>query len=387
MITKPSLHVVGLPHTQASKRHSLCAYTMKHYNFCNMMQSIGYDVYSYHGEHPEMNAREHITIYSDENQQKWFGNHDYKNKFYNITWNTNDEHWVTGNSLAILEIERRIKPGDIICLIAGICQKQIADAFPDNPIVEYGIGYTGVFANFKVFESYAHMHWVYGRLNDDNGKFYDSVIPNYFDLNDFDLQTNKEDYYLFIGRLIQRKGVEIAVEATRRLGKKLIMAGQGVAEKGRGYIVAEDGMRYEGDHIEHIGSVEPEERSRLMGGAIATFVPTTYIEPFGGVSIESMLCGTPVIASDFGAFTETVIPDVSGYRFRTIGEATRAADLAKSLDPSDIRKYAVNNFSTEVVKWKYDNYFEQIFDLYNNGGFYSNWSGNLSLRYGVRYNY
>lgn len=720
-----ALHVIGLPHTQASKEHTLCAYTMKHYNFCEMMLSE-YDVYSYHGEHPDMNATEHITIYSDENQHKWFGNHDYKNKFYNITWNPNDEHWVTGNSIAIEEIKKRYQPNDIICLIAGHCQKQIADAFPDAIVVEYGIGYTGVFANFKVFESYSHMHWVYGNMGNDNGGFYDCVIPNYFNKNDFELRTDKEDYYLFIGRLIQRKGAEIAVEVTRRLGKKLIMAGQGVVEKGRGYVIAEDGMRYEGDHIEHIGSVGPLERSKLMGGAIATFVPTTYIEPFGGVSVESMFCGTPVVASDFGAFcvpvsaqiltkggwkyyneivvdedetlgynfetqslewtiinnvnffedqntktyrnrnwtirctdnhrwvtfsgssedrsdfrldsflnsrlstdrillaapfiddgtlditpreaeligwiwgdggmegpylndgtgkfkyrsafewendapnllskarvyqakpdtldellvllenfkpyhtsnrgkekshhydrmvfrldlniirnilhrsriheiglqnfilnlshearsalmhgfrlaeghlasstpqitqnagsildaielcgyllgirvtrqkpseyrgnlnytlslanpviaparinveegktedvwcpttnlgswtmkydnhivltgnSETILPDVSGFRFRTIGEATKAAEYASYLNPIDIRRYAVNNFSTEVVKWKYDNYFQQLLDLYNGGGFYSDWSGNLSVRYGIRTNY
>lgn len=352
-----------------------------------MMASIGYGIYSYHGEHPEMEATEHITIYSDENQRKWFGDHNYKEKFYNITWNPSDEHWVVGNTIAIEEIRKRYQPNDIICLIAGHCQKQIADAFPDAIVVEYGIGYTGVFSNFKVFESYSHMHWVYGNLNTDNGGFYDCVIPNYFDANDFTLQTEKEDYYLFIGRLIQRKGAEIAVEATRRLGKKLIMAGQGVVEKGEGYIVAEDGMRYEGDHLEHIGSVEPKERSKLMGGAIATFVPTTYIEPFGGVSIESMLCGTPVIASDFGAFTETVIPNISGYRFRTIGEAVKAAEYSKSILPAAVYRYALNNFSTEVVKWKYDNYFQQLIDLYNGGGFYSNWSGNLSSRYGIRTNY
>jgi glycosyltransferase involved in cell wall biosynthesis len=385
MNTNIALHVIGLPHTQSSKEHSLCAYTMKHYNFCNMMLTLGYEVYSYHGEHPEMNATEHVTIYSDSNQEKWFGSHDYKSKFYNITWNPNDDHWVTGNNIAIEEIKKRYKKNDIICLIAGWCQKQIADAFPDAIIVEYGIGYTGVFANFKVFESYSHMHWVYGNMQDDNGKFYDTVIPNYFDKDDFKIKTKKEDYYLFIGRLIQRKGVEIAVETTRRLGKKLIMAGQGVAERGENYIVAEDGMRYEGDHIEHIGSVRPEKRSDLMSKAIATFVPTTYIEPFGGVAVESMFCGTPVIASDFGAFTETVIPDLSGYRFRTIGEATEAAKMVKSLHPLRIREYAIDNFSTDNVKYKYHNYFMQLLDLYNGGGFYSDWSGNLHTRYGVQY--
>ncbi len=112
------LHIVGLPHNQANKEHSLCAYGQKHKKFCEMMLSIGYETHSYYGEHSDMRATEHITIYSDENQHKWFGDHDYKNKFYNITWNPNDEHWVTGNSLAIEEIKKRYQPNDIICLIA-----------------------------------------------------------------------------------------------------------------------------------------------------------------------------------------------------------------------------------------------------------------------------
>lgn len=388
-MNKPRLHLLTLPHTSTTDEYSLCAYTSKCKRFANMMMGIGYEVILYGGPENEADVTKHVIVASKDDQHKWFGDHDYKTKFFNITWNPNDEHWVTTNERAVKAISENIKGNneDIICITAGLCQEMVARAYPNLPSVEWTIGYTGVFANFKVFESYSHMHWVYGNMGTDNGGFYDCVIPNYFDTNDFNLQIEKEDYYLFIGRLIQRKGAEIAVEATRRLGKKLIMAGQGVVEKGRGYIIAEDGMRYEGGHIEHIGSVGPLERSKLMGGAIATFVPTTYIEPFGGVSVESMFCGTPVVASDFGSFTETVLPDISGFRFRTIGEATKAAEYAAFLKPADVRRYAVNNFSTEVIKWKYDNYFQQLLDLYNGGGFYSDWSGNLSVRYGIRTKY
>ena len=138
-----------------------------------------------------------ITIASKEDQQRWFGNYDYHNKFYPITWGGNEPHWTESNAKAIEEINKRIQPRDFICVIAGWCQKPVADAFPNHINVEYGIGYTGVFADFKVFESYAHMHWVYGKQNDDNGKFFDCVIPNYFDPNDFEYRSEPDDYYFW----------------------------------------------------------------------------------------------------------------------------------------------------------------------------------------------
>ena len=385
MSAKPALHVVGLPHTQVTKEYVSCAYTQKHLKFCNMMSSIGYQIFSYDSEENEAKYDEHIVIYPKSDQQKWFGDNDFHTKFFNITWNQNDEHWKVGNQRAIDEIRKRIQPKDIVCLIGGNCQQEIGDAFKNAyPVVEYGIGYSGVFADFKVFESYSHMHWVYGSQNNDNGGFYDTVIPNYFEPADFEFNPNKEDYYLFVGRLIQRKGVEIAVEATRRLGAKLILAGQGVTSIEGNKITAEDGQVYEGEHIEHVGHVGPRERSDLMSKAKAVFVPTTYLEPFGGVSIEAMLCGTPVIATDFGAFTENVIHGVNGFRFRTIGEATKYASMVDELVPTRIAMNARKNYSTEVIKYKYDTYFEQIRDLYSGGGFYSDWYGSLG-RYGKSY--
>jgi len=56
------------------------------------------------------------------------------------------------NNKAIIEIAKRIQEKDFICVIAGNCQKPIADFFPSNMTVEFGIGYTGTFAKYRVFE-------------------------------------------------------------------------------------------------------------------------------------------------------------------------------------------------------------------------------------------
>jgi len=90
-----------------------------------------------------------------------------------------------------------------------------------------------------------------------------------------------------------------------------------------------------------------------------------------------MLCGTPVITSDFGAFTENVIHGVNGYRFRTLGEAVWAAQNVDKLNPADIQTYAVNNFSLDRVGELYEAYFEQLMELWGEG-WNSDWHTGVS---------
>lgn len=362
-----TFHVVSLPHTQTTLDYEACAYTSKVRKFCNMMKSLGHTVYLYASEDNDAACDELITIAPKKDQLKWFGKNDFKKSFFNITWNPDDTHWKIPNLRAIAEITNRANERDFLCIIGGNCQKQIADSLPALRAVEFGIGYEGVFAPFRVYESYAHMHYVHGYNHDDNGRFFDTVIPNYFEVEHFPFKKDPEDYFVFLGRFTKRKGPEIAAEVTKRIGAKLIMAGQGVKAIEGNRIIGEDGLVIEGDHITHIGHVDIAQRAKLLGGAKATFMATTYLEPFGGVSIESLLCGTPVIATDFGAFPENIEHGVHGYRFRTIGEATWAAKNIESLDRKKIHNYAKQNFSTERIKQLYQAYFEQLDMLYEDG--------------------
>jgi len=151
--------------------------------------------------------------------------------------------------------------------------------------------------------------------------------------------------------LIDRKGYQIAANVCKQLGKRLIVAGEGTPP----------------EYGEYVGVVDTKRRGELMSKAQAVFVPTLYLEPFGGVAIEAMLCGTPVIATDWGAFTETVKHGVTGYRFRTIGEAVWAANNVKALKPKTISNYAKANYSLERVGELYQAYFEQLLTLWSDG--------------------
>lgn len=362
-----TFHVVSLPHTVTSKEYLMCAYTQKVLNFCRMMKSLGHTVYHYGGEGSTPECSEHINIITKEQRQQWWGTNDWHKDFFAIDWNSSLPYWVASNQGAIEAIRTRINPHDFICLIGGNCQKPIADAFPAHSAVEFGVGYEGVFSRFRVFESYAWMHHVYGLINQKNGQNYDCVIPNYFDSKDFPLVEKKGDYFLFIGRVVQRKGIQVAMEICKRLGTKLKVVGQGVISHAPGEIVSKE-VTLKDPCLEYVGTIsDVQERGQLMGNAQAVICPTIYIGPFEGVSVEAMLCGTPVICSDWGAFAENVVDGVTGYRVRSLGEALWAARSVYKLNPKAIREYAVRRFDLNAVRYRYQDYFRQLLTLWGKG--------------------
>jgi glycosyltransferase involved in cell wall biosynthesis len=370
---------VSLPHTQTNKEYIACAYTMKVFNFCKMMKSLGHEVYLYGSEDNEAPCDELITIVSKKEQRQWFGDYDHKKDIFKIVWDETLPYWVIPNQRAAKEIKKRAKPRDFVCLIGGTCQKEIADNLPGMTVVEYGIGYIGTFAKFRVFESYAQLSWVQGSQQDDGGHSFDAVIPNYFDPEEFKFKAKKDDFFLYIGRLIPRKGADLAVQVTKSMGSKLVLAGQGVKKIEGNKIYGEEGMVLQGDHIKHMGHANVAQRAELMSRAKGVFVSTYYFEPFGGVSIEPMFCGTPVITTDWGAFPENIIHGKVGYRFRTLGEAIWAAEnIDKLASAAKIRDYAMKNFSLDRVKNLYQAYFEQLYELWDINGWYSPWNKGVS---------
>ncbi len=372
-------HVVSLPHTQVTKDYLSCAYTQKVRNFCKMMRSLGHIVYLYAGEETDTDVNEMITCIYKTEQGEYFGGTDTKKDFYPIEWKGTEPYWNVMNGRVITEMAKRVQDKDFICVIGGYCQKPIADAFPKHKTVEFGIGYQGFFSDYKVFESYAWMHYTYGlqvgmapnppaghNKRYENGQSYDIVIPNYFEPEDFPYSEEKEDYCLYIGRLIPRKGFHVAVEACGNIGMKLKIAGQGIKEFGPGYIKTAE-MELRADHIEYVGTVGKEERGKLMSKARAILVPTSYIEPFAGVHIEGMMSGTPVITTDWGVFPETVVDGFNGFRTRTLREIQEAIKKAPELDSKKIREYAIKNYSLDRVKYLYQAYFEQLYELWGDG--------------------
>lgn len=344
-------HLVSLPHTNTTEAFSSCAFTEKVRKFAAMMKGLGHEVILYAGEFNEAPCDEHVVCISEAERRQAMGTKHY----CEASWDPSLPHWVTFNTNTIAGIKARARPRDFICLIGGTSQKCIADAFPGMITVEFGVGHGGSFSQFRVFESYAWMHTVYGAEGRNpsatDGRWFDAVIPGYFEPEKFPFSAEKSDYYCFVGRLIERKGYQIAVDACRAKGAKLLIAGQGTPP----------------DYGEYLGVIGPEERGKLMANAIASFAPTVYIEPFGNVVPEAMSCGTPVITTDWGAFTETNIHGETGFRCRSLNEFIEAMDACKTLDPYKIRDHALSHYSVDVIAHKYDAYFKRLSTLWGDG--------------------
>lgn len=344
------VHLIAPPNTQTTRAYSLDGFTSATIRFAKVLKLLGYEVFLYGSEENEAPCHEFISVISKDDQKKMLGDCPYqyaaKENKYLI--------WSQANKRAIIEIGKRKKERDFICLIGGTSQKEIADAFPDLPTIEYSIGYEGTFSNYRVYESHAWRHFSHGAQAMTDGRFFDTVIPLFFDSSEFELVTDKEKFLLYVGRLTPRKGIAIACEAAHAAGMPLKVIGHG-----------DEKLVTHG--AEYLGALDQAERNNWMARATALLAPTQYIEPFGATVVEAQFCGTPAITTDFGGFTDTVRHGITGFRCNMLEDFVQAIEKAHTLEPRFIRHNAENNFSIEAVVPAYREYFERVATLWGRG--------------------
>ena len=376
------IHSPGIPHTETSKAYLPCAFTQKVYNGTGMFTDIGHTTFHYGAEGSTVRCTEHIPVTTHADFVKTYGDVDYW-KTKEFEHKTNSHVYQEFYKNTITEMRKRMQPGDFLLCWWGLGHKPIVDAVADlKPIVvEPGIGYPVTFAPYRVFESYSKLHLVKGQI-DQKLKFYreykdkipevaawdtshlflythhhwfDDVIPNYFDPNDFLIPVpshdEREDFILFIGRLGKHKGLEVAMRLADKVGMPLKVAGQGNFKEGMGWDPY--------PCVELLGTVDVHQRRDLIARARAGVCASLFPEPFCGVHVEMGLGGLPVLTTDVGVFTETVVDGKNGWRCKEFNDFVIAMENIRDIDPKTCHEMAMD-YQMDRVVLRYQDYFERI---------------------------
>ncbi|MDE0401690.1 MAG: glycosyltransferase [Candidatus Poribacteria bacterium] len=389
---KLRFHVLSVPYNPSHEIFSADAFAQKSRKVCWMLKSTGHEVFHYGNElsidkeNPEKGVicDEHISVTTESELMDAYPNCKEERGYVEPFTTDKRRHFTKLNAFRTIQgLKNRVKYGDFICYIVPTLQRKIHDEvamdLQSAYHIEISVGYFIAYLPYKIFESPAIRAAHYGyfsrnlykyqkNLSDHQKKNYtftgythlhyqnlpkmDAVIPYSFYRHEYDFRVKKDDYLLYLGRIIPRKGVAKAVEIAKRLGKKLVVAGPGDFERDFGK---------PSKHVELVGPVGIEARRELLSKASALIALPDYWEPFGAIQLEAMASGTPPIVPDNGAFPHYVRSGYNGFRLNMnqVEQGVWACKNLQKLDPYNLRDFALR-FSNEQNALRYDAYFQDF---------------------------
>lgn len=184
------------------------------------------------------------------------------------------------------------------------------------------------------------------------------TIHHGVDMGLYETRKKQRQYLAFLGRIAPPKGTHLAIAIAKESGIPLKIAGE-IQPLYQEYWDQQVKPHVDGKFIEYVGEAGPEEKNELLGNALAMLFPIQWDEPFGLVLIESMACGTPVLAMPGGSVEEIVKEGVSGYVRPSVKELADCARKLK-LDPEQVRDYAAREFSVERMVNDYVRLYSEI---------------------------
>jgi glycosyltransferase involved in cell wall biosynthesis len=217
------------------------------------------------------------------------------------------------------------------------------------------------FSSLKILPVYKkynqRTHYVSISDADRNGELdYIRTVYHGIDIDNFTLNKDPGEYLLFFGRIHHDKGVREAIQVAKMAKMKLVIAG-----------IIQDKQYYEqyvqpflDDEICYIGSVGPEERDKVLGNAYALLHPINFNEPFGLSVVESMACGTPVLAFNKGSLPEIIQEGINGFIVSNIEEMAERIKDIRNILRKDCRKTVEASFTQEKMVKEYIEVYKEI---------------------------
>ncbi len=353
------LHMLGLPHTRTTSEFSHCAFTGKVRRWAQMMAPLGYECIHYGiGEPDSPGWAEHIDVMPKDRQVQLLGYEpDGGPRFVGQDANVGHPLYTEFNYRLGHLLRITVKPGDIVCAPFGHAH-EAAFKHHINQTVETGIGYPECCCGYRIYESQA---WFARHVEKEKRQPWDSewIVPNYYDPAEWPLRTNPAgvgEFVLFMGRLGALKGLrEIQAIARARPEEHFVICGQGGPEE----------WLKDTPNLTYFPPVHGMERAALMHRAKCLLMPSRFLEPFGGVAVEAMMTGTPVLTTNFGAFVETVPYDWC--RCNTLSDFLFALESLGQVKPEGLQAYARSRYSLKAVAPQYDRIFQKLPAMWEKG--------------------
>lgn len=376
------LHLPAIPHTLTHDDYSHCAFTGKVLRFSSMMRSRGFEVIHYGTEGSKSGATRDVQLFT---QQEWKDLRVKSIRHLKPTEFKTDEeaqayldnpktffgdlaNWCTPlyeefNRRFKVELTKNYKKPDLVCIALGKSYDAALNGMDVIPI-ETGIGYNGSCKNFRIFESHTWMARTIGGEDKDPNNYW-FVIPNFFNTLEFPYSPSPPVPTIgFMARIGNCKGCPVILEIARRMPHmRFVLCGQGDPTP---YTVV--------PNVVYKAPIHGRERGRFLGSLTAFLAPTKYLEPFGTAMVEAQLCGTPVIASDWGAMSETIENFKTGVRCHTLQDYVVGVQMALDgkFDRAYVRKRAVEKYDMYKLAKHYEYVFKSVVDIHNGaGGWYS----------------
>ena len=186
---------------------------------------------------------------------------------------------------------------------------------------------------------------------------YIATIHHGIDIDQFPFLDAAGEYLLFFGRIHPDKGVYEAIQVARRVGMKLVIAG---IIQDQDYFATMVEPHIDGANVEYLGSVGPDRRAKVLGQAIALLHLIGFDEPFGLSLVESMACGTPVIAFRRGSMSEIIRHGETGYIVDDIEGAINAVATIKSIERAQCRADVEQRYTSARMARDYVRVYQEI---------------------------
>lgn len=234
-----------------------------------------------------------------------------------------------------------------------------ASQTPSLHTVRYGEFFTDELA---VFDRYRHLNFagisqtVKDLLPNLNWR---GVVYNGLDASKFKFRDNKEDFLLFLARLSPQKGPDAAIRVAKNLGRKLVIAGK-KAPADAAYLAEKVDPFIDGNQIKYVGEVDFATKVALYSQAACLLHPINFIEAFGMTLIESMACGTPVVAFNKGAISEVIENGKSGFVVNNEEEMIEAIKSLSAIRPQDCRQRVEESFTVDKMAAGYEKIYQDL---------------------------